>query len=93
LRITQESLTNIRKHAQASKAQVKLQFHDAQLELDISDNGSGFPPSDSIERPHRSHGLTMMRERAESLGGTFSVATHPGKGTHINVMVPIENGS
>jgi signal transduction histidine kinase len=91
LRITQESLTNIRKHAQASRARVQLKIQDGQLELDISDNGIGFPPSDSIARSHRSHGLTMMRERAESLGGAFSVATRPGKGTNITVNIPLEH--
>jgi signal transduction histidine kinase len=90
LRITQESLTNIRKHAQASQARVRLQIQDGQLELDISDNGVGFPPTNSNQPVHRSHGLTMMRERAESIGGTFSVATQPGKGTHITVTIPLE---
>lgn len=88
LRITQESLTNVRKHARASQAKVSLQANEATIELNITDNGHGFPPNGFGDPAHRSHGLIMMRERAEGLGGTFSVATSPGQGTHISVTVP-----
>jgi len=89
LRITQESLTNIRKHANASQAKVNINETETGIELDITDNGNGFPPSEFGDPTHRSHGLTMMRERAEGLGGTFSVATSPGQGTHISVLIPV----
>lgn len=93
LRITQESLTNIRKHAQASQAKVVLIATSSTLELSITDNGMGFPANESDMRERRSHGLIMMRERAEGIGGTFSVATSPGRGTHITVSVPLGDKS
>lgn len=88
LRITQESLTNVRKHAKASQAKVNLQEQEGAIELNITDNGEGFPSTGFGDPSHRSHGLTMMRERAEGLGGKFSVATSPGQGTHISVLIP-----
>ncbi len=90
LRIAQEALTNIRKHARASQATVELKSSTDTFELSITDNGIGFPPADSTERNHRSHGLTTMRERAQGIGGTLSVATSPGQGTHLAVTVPQE---
>ncbi len=91
LRIVQESLTNIRKHAQANRASVALQATKSQIELVIADDGKGFPATGPGERLYRSYGLTMMRERAESIGGNFTVATSPGQGTRITVTVPIHN--
>lgn len=90
LRIAQEALTNVRKHALATQVYVRLMLNDKELELSVTDNGLGFPPSPKPES-HRSYGLTSMRERAQSLGGNLAVATRPGQGTRIIVTVPVEN--
>ena len=90
LRIAQESLTNIRKHAHANRATVSLGAVESHILLVITDDGMGFPTTGPGERLYRSYGLTMMRERAEGIGGSFSVATSPGQGTRITVSVPIE---
>ena len=85
LRIVQEALTNVRKHAVASHVRVRLQYqaHSRQLTLTVSDDGRGFDPAPPLERGHL--GLTTMRERAQSQGGEFAIITAPGQGTRITV--------
>ena len=70
IRIIQEALTNIRRHAYASTATISLSTHDNQLTLLITDDGRGLPPD-----PSRTGGLglTSMRERAEAVRGSFNV--------------------
>lgn len=82
LRIAQEALTNVRKHAEATRVNVELRDLKTEIQLVITDDGQGFPES---RQPggFRSHGLASMRERAESVGGTLTVATGPGQGTRI----------
>ena len=88
-RVVQECLTNIQKHAQASHVELSLQVMDAGLELRIKDDGRGFDRrkvnSGAIEN---SHGLVNMQERAELLGGSFSVHTSPGRGCHVLFYIP-----
>jgi signal transduction histidine kinase len=89
LRITQEALTNVRKHSGASRATVSLQKNETGLELIITDNGAGFQlTSPDADAPPR-FGLSTMRERAESIGGTFEVVSAPGAGTRISVHAPV----
>jgi signal transduction histidine kinase len=90
LRIAQEALTNVRKHAQAQEVDVRLRQIAGELELTITDDGRGFPNALPVERRYHSHGLASMRERTESLGGMLTVATQPGQGTRITVVVPVE---
>ncbi len=88
MRIIQEALTNIRKHAYATEAWVTIEYTQHHLTLKIKDNGVGFSPSDTQQRrPH--FGLGIMRERAATIGATFSVETAPGAGTEIQVQVPL----
>ena len=94
LRIAQEALTNVRKHAQASHVDVRLIRSDRTLELRVADDGVGFP--DTPQRNggrHSSYGLTSMRERAESIDGRLSVVTGPGQGSAITVIVPLSQHS
>lgn len=88
MRIAQEALTNVRKHAQASQVQVRLSAAGEELELTLADDGRGFPDALHGETRRRSYGLTTMRERAQSMGGALAVATGPGQGTRIVVTVP-----
>ena len=87
-RIFQESLTNVVRHAQASAVQVKLSEGAGVFELRVSDNGRGI--SEAQVRDPRSIGLLGMRERAALIGGVFSIAGHPGKGTVVSVTVSLE---
>jgi signal transduction histidine kinase len=88
LRLVQESLTNVRKHAQASRVEIHLQHLPDRFELTISDNGRGFEPHPTRHRRHM--GLTGMRERVQSLNGSLSLATRPGAGTRLTVTIPLE---
>jgi nitrate/nitrite-specific signal transduction histidine kinase len=88
LRIAQESLANVRKHAQASRVEISLKASDDELELSVTDNGRGFPEASQADPAQRHFGLESMRERARSLGGALTVATSPRQGTRITVAVP-----
>jgi PAS domain S-box-containing protein len=89
-RIVQESLTNIEKHAQARKVQLRLSFRGDSVVLKIRDDGRGFVPQRSKARRGKGHGigLTNMRERALSLGGACEVLSTPENGTTISVRIP-----
>jgi PAS domain S-box-containing protein len=81
-RVCQEGLNNIAKHARADQVAVRLLYADDAVELRLSDDGRGFDPAHIS--PGRS-GLSMMRERAESVGAVLSISSRPGHGTEITV--------
>jgi len=83
LRILQEALNNVQKHAQASQVWVQLKVN-RELELTIRDNGRGIPE----KRLNGYHGLSIMKERAESLGGEFELSSSE-QGTEIRVRIPL----
>jgi signal transduction histidine kinase len=91
LRIVQEALTNIRKYAKASEVHVDLSPKEDELILTIHDNGEGFDVEktfgESAEK--KSLGLMGMQERAELLGGSLEILSHPGEGTKITAVIPL----
>ncbi|HEU5341186.1 sensor histidine kinase [Edaphobacter sp.] len=89
LRIAQESLANVARHAQATRAAMDLRYHSKHLALTVTDNGRGFEATaDSL--PANGHfGLQGMRERAAQIGAHLEVASTPGQGTAITLDVPI----
>lgn len=89
LRITQEAVTNVVKHAQATKVSVKLYRDASKIHLRVVDNGRGFQKPDPFSAMDGHFGLIGMRERTERLGGEFRLASHPGEGTEIDVTVPL----
>ena len=84
-RVLQESLTNVARHAEASKVGVRLEFADDSWILSIRDDGCGF-----VHEPEKGGdiGLVSMRERAQNLGGRFAVNSAPGAGTTVEVIIP-----
>ncbi len=78
-RVVQESLTNIEKHARATRVQIRLVFHARGLRLRIVDDGVGFDVPAIRVDPRRGIGMRNMRERVESIGGSFSIASRPGR--------------
>ena len=80
-RIFQETLTNVARHAKATKVAVELEATDSAYVLQVRDNGVGMSPVD-ISKPE-SHGIRGIRERAQQLGGNLSVASQPDRGTTI----------
>jgi signal transduction histidine kinase len=91
LRIVQEALTNVVRHAQATQVQVSIRLVEDRIQLAIQDNGIGIGNEQGSSRPD-SHGLKIMRERAEAVGGTLKVSSSPGKGTRIEASIPIQSG-
>jgi two-component system nitrate/nitrite sensor histidine kinase NarX len=88
MHIVQESLSNIRKHAAASRVIVTLRRSPGQVEVEVEDDGSGF---DMLNEPNvrsDSHvGLKIMRERAHRIGGGFEIASEPGKGVRVRLIL------
>ncbi len=89
IRIVQEALTNVRKHAHAQHAFVHLGLLDGHAEMRIEDDGRGFDPAHIARGNWPQFGLQTMRERAESVGGTFFVISRPNMGTQIVVEIPL----
>jgi signal transduction histidine kinase len=83
-RVVQEGLTNIAKHAGATRVEIDVQGHDHSVGMTIEDDGRGFV----VSGPALGLGLVSMRERAELLGGSLSVQSTPGQGTTLSVEVP-----
>ena len=92
LRIGQEALTNVSRHAQARQVNVSLRLADRAIRLTVQDDGVGIG---SLQEAYRlsSHGLKIMRERAQAFGGSVDIDSEPGKGTKVEARIPIENGS
>ena len=84
-RITQEALNNVTKHAEASEVVVELDLGPERVVLDIKDNGRGF---DTETVPRLGFGVRNMADRAKEIGAAFSLQSHPGQGTQIQVVWP-----
>jgi len=89
-RIVQESLSNIAKHAQASKAEVKVEFDENKIMLTISDDGTGFQLPESLKAlPYSGKlGLAGIQERVQLLGGSLRLESELGNGTTIFIEAP-----
>ncbi|MFC2044274.1 sensor histidine kinase [Chloroflexota bacterium] len=89
LRIAQETLTNVRRHAQATEVWVVLRGGSDALEMLVRDNGRGFVITELEEAPPGYHGLNIIRERADGLGGVVNISASPGQGTEVRVSLPL----
>jgi signal transduction histidine kinase len=89
LRVAQEALTNVRRHAAATRVTVTLSFLDTAVGLDVRDDGSGFDPARITPRADGRVGLQSMRERVTGLGGEFTIETAPGEGTAVAASLPV----
>jgi two-component system nitrate/nitrite sensor histidine kinase NarX len=90
IRIIQEALSNVRKHAQASQAWIDVQQHGEEFLVEIRDDGRGFYPD---ELPGVSkYGLQGMRERSDLIGADLMIISAPEEGTIIKVQVPVPTG-
>jgi len=90
IRIIQEALTNVRKHAMARRAAVQFLERNGILTVSVTDDGQGFDPVQSRGGTLPRFGLQTMRERAEAIGGTFSIRTRDGPGTEVVVQLPLQ---
>jgi signal transduction histidine kinase len=90
-RIAQEAMSNIRRHAKASAAAVKLELEHDSIKMTISDNGKGFTPPARANELARSGrlGIVGMSERAHLLGGKLTIQSKAGGGTKVFAEVPV----
>ncbi len=88
LRIAQEAIHNVKKHAGAKRLWVQLEYRQNEIALEVRDDGRGFPASDEPESPAGHYGLTGMRERATTIKGTLEVTSEAGSGTTVRLRAP-----
>ncbi len=90
LRAAQGSLANVAKHANADLAVVTLAVWEAEVTLDIFDDGDGFNPAAGLnDSSEGGYGLIGLRRRLETLGGSLSIDSSPGEGTAVGVRIPL----
>lgn len=89
MRIVQEALSNVRRHACAGSATVRLETADGELTVEVADDGRGFDRDELLSAGWPRFGLDTMRERAEAIAGTFTIDSSPGRGTRVTVRVPV----
>jgi signal transduction histidine kinase len=89
IRIVQESLTNVRKHAKATLVRVTIARDGEMLRASVADNGSGFDSAARTRSDFPQFGLTTMRERAESIGATLTIESAPLSGTTVMFSMPL----
>ena len=85
LRIVQQAVDNALKHARANSVHIEITFKKKEVCLQIKDDGKGF----DVRKTRRGVGLASMRERAQQIGGKFTLTSKPGKGTRVEVSVPL----
>jgi len=85
LRISQEALSNIVKHAQAREVRIDLFLDSERARLSVKDDGQGFQPDLNAG----SFGLTSMQDRTNALGGVWTIHSEPGHGTQVHASIPI----
>ncbi|HPX35162.1 MAG TPA: GAF domain-containing sensor histidine kinase [Mycobacterium sp.] len=93
-RIAQECVQNVVKHSRAMVATVTFAVRDRVARLEVSDKGVGFDAADAgvtAERPMGGYGMLSMAERADLVGGRFSVRSRPGEGTTVTVAIPLDD--
>jgi two-component system, NarL family, sensor histidine kinase UhpB len=87
-RIVQEALTNVAKHAHATRVKVTLAYHQGELQVTVTDNGLGIQPA-QIKNVEHGFGLLGMRERAAALGGELSIQRAKRSGTQVSLRIPL----
>ena len=89
VRIVQEALTNVRKHAGASRACIAVEPDGEWTRISVEDDGEGFDPARATTPGSRQFGLSIMRGRAESVGATLEIDARPGRGSRVIVRAPV----
>jgi signal transduction histidine kinase len=97
-RVVQESLTNVVRHAGASRAEVAIRHTDGRLVVEVTDDGNGVEsalgrqPTDSDRQGRSGQGILGMRERARALGGSLAAGPRPGGGFRVQASLPVSGG-
>jgi signal transduction histidine kinase len=90
VRIVQEALANVRKHARARQVWIRFWEASGQVLVEVEDDGKGFDPTVRGHRAGPCFGLAMMGERALTVGGDLEIDSTPGHGARVRVSVPVE---
>ena len=88
LRIIQEALINVRKHARVDKAKIRFTGEDDEIRISIEDGGKGFDMAKTSQNGFN-YGLQIMQERVTSIGGRLEIISTPGAGSRLIVWVPV----
>lgn len=88
LRVAQEAIHNVQKHAEAKHLWVRLDYGPAEIALEVRDDGRGFVTTDAASNAAGHYGFTGMRERAAAIGGVLEVTSEPGQGTGVRLHTP-----
>ena len=90
-RIIQEAVSNARRHAEASKVEITIEYNEGKTRGIIRDNGKGFELPETLGELSRigKLGLIGMEERAKLLGGSLRLESEPGKGTTVVIEAPV----
>jgi signal transduction histidine kinase len=86
VRVAQEAIHNVKKHAAARHLTVQMEYGPATISLEVRDDGRGFAADQTTESPVGHYGLTGMRERATAIGATLEVSSEPGTGTTVRLV-------
>lgn len=89
IRIIQEALINVRKHAKVDRAVIRIKRQEDQLHITVEDKGRGFDIERVVREKENSFGLSIMRERVESIGGKIEMQSVLGEGTQVVIWVPL----
>ncbi|MBD2465982.1 GAF domain-containing protein [Oscillatoria sp. FACHB-1407] len=91
LRIAQEAINNTLKHAEATHIQIELSYQLDHVQLQIQDNGQGFDYDQiiNLETSKKGYGLISMQERSQQISGNLTIASQPGEGTVLTIVVPL----
>ena len=93
MRIAQEALSNAARYADAAAVHLDLHYESSVVRLHVSDDGRGLQTTDDTGTHSGHYGLSIMKERAATIGATFRVITSQGAGTRIEVVAPLTAGS
>lgn len=90
LRVLNEALANVQRHAGVSDATVSFSCDDGTLQMSVTDRGRGFDADSSVEPGGDHFGLAIMRQRAHAAGGTLDIRSRPGEGTTVTLSLPAD---
>ena len=93
LRVVQEALQNVRKHAKSTRTTIATRLAEGAWLVEVKDDGLGFDVGAVAARGRRNFGLQFMRERAELIGAALEVSSRPEAGTVVRLAIPLEKES
>lgn len=87
-RVAQEALTNVARHARATRVKLTISKIPGAIRMEVDDNGKSFPVRKILQKKNKRLGLVGMRERVEMVGGNLTIESTPGRGTTVRVEIP-----